>query len=170
MTNKQIEIQFEEYSTIDELNAEDRELGVTELPRGGKHLDFVLPVSAARGVLTVNPGGKGWPVIRKRNDPDHYNWRGEWIWSQPEKGPENTTVWFEREFEFPAAAVVRDATVFAAADDHSEIYINGRYAGQGGDHHEGARCDVVKFLKPGKNKITIKVRNDGGYGIIEDSQ
>ena len=26
MTNKQIEIQFEEYSTIDELNAEDREL------------------------------------------------------------------------------------------------------------------------------------------------
>ena len=148
------------------LDGDNRELGVTELPRGGKHLDFVPPVSAVRGVLTVAPGGVGWPVIRKSNDPDHYNWRGEWIWSQVEKGPEHTTVWFEREFEFPAAAVVRDATVFAAADDRSWIYVNGRYAGQGGDHHEGARCDVAKFLKPGKNKITIKVRNDGGYGML----
>ena len=145
------------------LDAEDRKLGVTELPRGGKHLRFVPPASAVRGVLTVRPGGVGWPVI---DGPDDDNWRGEWIWSQVEKGPENTTVWFEREFEFPADEVPCDAVVFAAADDHSDIYINGQYAGPGGDHHEGARCDVAKFLKPGKNKITIRVRNDGGYGML----
>ena len=148
------------------LDAEDREIGSTELPAGYEILKFSPPATTARGVLTVNPGGKGWPEINEDRDPRETLWRGEWIWTQAEKGPENTTVWFEREFDLPADAVIRDAVVFAAADDHSEIYVNGQYAGPGGNHHEGARRDVAKYLKPGRNRLTIKVRNDGGFGML----
>jgi len=147
------------------LDGEDRELGVAELPRGGTNLEFIPPDRTVRGVLTVKPGGVGWPVIRELRATDADNWRGEWIWSQVEKGPENTTVWFEREFELPDEPVA-DAVAFAAADDHSYIYVNGIYAGPGGDHHEGARRDVAKFLKPGRNKLTIKVRNGTGFGML----
>jgi len=148
------------------LDGDDREIGSSELPRGRNNLKFAPPAGMVRGVLTVALGGDhGWPVISELRVTDADNWRGEWIWSQAEKGPENTTVWFERDFELPAEPIV-DAVAFAAADDRSEIYVNGKYAGPGGDHHEGARCDVAKFLKPGKNKLTIKVRNDGGYGML----
>ncbi|MBQ6352221.1 MAG: beta-galactosidase, partial [Lentisphaeria bacterium] len=148
------------------LDSDDRELGVTELPAGKAHLDFTPPASAVRGVLTVAPGGVGLPVLHELRPAAADNWQGEWIWSQLERGPENTTVWFEREFELAAADVVRDAAVFAAADDRSWIYVNGHYAGEGGNHHHGERRDVAKFLKPGKNRLTIRVRNDAGYGML----
>ena len=147
------------------LDGEDREIGSTELPAGYETLKFSPPDRTARGVLTVGGSAVGYPVIRELHPAESDNWRGEWIWSQVEKGPENTTVWFEREFELPDASIV-DAVAFAAADDHSWIYVNGIYAGPGGDHHEGARCDVAKLLKPGKNTFTVKVRNDTGFGML----
>jgi len=149
------------------LDAEDRVIGSTELPAGYATLKFSPPATTARGVLTLagNAYADRYPSIREAHPAELDNWRGEWIWSQVGKGPENTTVWFEREFELPDVPVI-DAVAFSAADDHSEIYINGKYAGQGGDHHEGARRDVARLLKPGKNTFTVKVRNDTGYGML----
>ena len=147
------------------LDGEDREIGMTELPAGYTELKFSPPATTARGVLTVDGKRAGHPVIREAHPAELDNWRGEWIWSQAEKGPEHTTVWFEREFELPDEPVA-DAVAFAAADDCSWIFVNGKYAGRGGDHHEGARCDVAKLLKPGRNKFTVRVRNDTGYGML----
>ena len=149
------------------LDGEDRVIGSTELPAGYATLKFSPPATTARGVLTLAGDALSYryPSIREVRPAELDNWQGEWIWSQVEKGPEHTTVWFEREFELPDVPVV-DAVAFAAADDHSEIYVNGKYAGQGGDHHEGARRDVARLLKPGKNTFTVKVRNDTGFGML----
>ena len=147
------------------LDADDREIGSTELPAGHTSLKFSPPATTARGVLTEHSYGTGYPLIRELRPPEVDNWQGEWIWSQVEKGPENTTLWFAREFDLPDVPV-EDAVAFAAADDHSNIYINGKAAGAGGDHHEGARRDVTRLLRPGKNTFTVEVRNDTGFGML----
>ena len=140
-------------------------LGEVELAPGARVAEFTTPEQTVRGVLTLAPGGSGYPELREA-PASGAAWRGSWIWIADEEGPEHTTAWFERVFELPPDLPVDDAALATAADDHVDIYINDKFVGEGGRHFQSRRTDVAKFLKPGRNVLTLKVRNDGGAGGV----
>jgi len=150
---------------IDWLDRDGRKIGETALAPGGRVAEFTTPEQSVRGLLTVDSGGSGYPELREAPEPAPA-WRGNWIWITDKEGPAFTTVWFERVIELPPDRPVDDAALATAADDHADIYINGEYVGEGGRHYQSRRTDVAKFLKPGRNTLTLKVRNDRSFGGV----
>ena len=140
-------------------------LAETVLAAGEKIVEFTIPELAVKGTLTVGAGGSGFPELREFPAPLPA-WRGKWLWIQKDSGPEFTTVWFEKEFRLPEGMAVDDASVLSAADDRADIYINGKYVGEGGRHFQCRRTDVARFLHPGVNRITLKVRNERSFGGV----
>ena len=140
-------------------------IGETELAPDARVAEFTTPALTVKGRLTVGNGGSGYPELREA--PAAVSaWRGNWIWITDKEGPAFTTVWCEREIELPPNLPVDDAALATAADDHADIYINGEYVGEGGRHFRSRRTDVAKFLKPGRNTLTLKVRNDRSFGGV----
>ena len=150
---------------IEWLDGDGKTLGATELAPGARVAEFTTPEQTVKGLLTVHPVGSGHPELREA-PPETPAWRGNWLWITDKEGPEHTTVWFEREIELPAGLPVDDAALATAADDHVDIFINDRYVGEGGRHDRSRRDDVAAFLKPGRNRLTLKVRNDRSFGGV----
>ena len=149
---------------IEWFDAAGQVFAATELAAGRKSVDFILPERAVRGELRVAPGGSGEPALRPLATEAETH--GEWIWMHHGSGPEHTDVWFERDFVLPGAPV-DDAAITVAADDHSWVYLNGKYVGAGGSHIRAGRLDVKEFLKPGaKNVLAVRTRNDTGFGAL----
>ena len=147
------------------LDGDGHKIGETELAPGARVAEFTTPEQTVKGLLTVSSGGSGYPELREAPAAVPA-WRGSWLWITDQEGPEHTTVWFEREIELPADLPVDDAAIATAADDHVDIFINDRYVGEGGRHYQSRRNDVAAFLKPGRNRITLKVRNDRSFGGV----
>ena len=147
------------------LDRDGHKIGETELAPDARVAEFTPPALTVKGRLTAGSGGSGYPELREA-PATAPAWRGNWIWITDKEGPAFTTVWFEREIELPAGLPVDDAALATAADDHVDIYINGEYAGEGGRHFQSRRTDVAKFLKPGRNTLTLKVRNDRSFGGV----
>lgn len=150
---------------IEWLDRDEKTIGVTELAPDARVVEFTPPEQTVKGLLTVRSGGSGYPQLREAPATGPA-WRGSWIWITELEGPEHTTVWFEREIELPPGLPVDDAALATAADDHADIYINGQYVGEGGRHFRSRRDNVAKFLKPGRNTLTLKVRNDRSFGGV----
>ena len=147
---------------------EDRDgvvLGETSLPAGEKGITLNVPLLAVTGKMTIGSGGFGRPVLREipANAPF---WRGSWIWTEGGEGPQKSFVWFENEIELPPDAAIDDAAIASAADDHVDIFINGKYAGEGGTHVQSGRLNIAELLRPGRNVVTLKVRNDTSFGGV----
>ena len=143
------------------LDRDDRELGTLTLEPGKNAAEFTMPEQALRAKLRIAGTAAGYPVLEPvpaAPAPAAMRWRGKWIWCQRESGPEHTAVWLEREFELPDGPV-DEALLAVAADDWPQIFINGEPAGAGGTFMAARRFEVAKFLKPGKNVLTVKVTN-----------
>ncbi len=146
------------------LDADHNPLWEHELPAGERSRVFTIPEQTVRGVLTVNPGGDGYPRLCDV-PPETPKWRGSWIWSQAKSGPEFTTLWFRKEFDLPDSPI-EDAAIATAADDQCRIFINGADVGTGGRHVQSRRHNVAKYLKPGRNELILKVVNNAGFGGV----
>lgn len=133
------------------------------LSSGENEKTVAMPALAVRAQLTVSGGGSGRPLLAPLADsrPKH-TWRGSWIWSQKESGPEWTNVWFRREFDI--SGTVEQAALAIAADDHPQIWINGTEVGSGGSYVSANCFDIAKFLRPGKNTVIIRVLNGSMNG------
>ena len=150
---------------IEWIDRDGKALGTTELAPDARVAEFTPPEQTVKGLLTVRPGGSGHPELREAPSASPA-WRGHWLWITDKEGPEHTTVWFEREIELPVGLPVDDAALATAADDHVDIFINDRHVGEGGRHFQSRRTDVAAFLKPGRNRLTLKVRNDRSFGGV----
>ena len=150
---------------IEWFDRDGKQIGEAELAPGARVAEFFVPEQTVRGMLTARPGKSGYPELREAPAAAP-KWRGSWLWITDKEGPANTTVWFERVFELPPGLPIDDAAIATAADDHAEIYINGEYVGEGGRHYQSRRHDVAEFLKPGRNTLTLKVRNDRSFGGV----
>ncbi|MCX6985254.1 MAG: beta-galactosidase [Lentisphaerae bacterium] len=143
------------------LDRDYNSLKSVELPAGKNAVTFESPEMTISGVLSLSGSAKGYPRLQLRNMPKlnepPTTWKGSWIWSQREEGPEWTYIWFQREFELPGE--VEDATFAGVADDSYEAYINDRLIGTGNYWPVPNRFGSVKGLKPGKNVLTIRTFN-----------
>ncbi len=123
------------------------------------------------------------PVTRERTELTTFNWRlatpedlkddadaraGRGAWKEvtiPHYGPpadQKATTFYHRELvigdkEFAAEALFLH---FQAVDYGAEVFVNGEKVG----FHEGLfgsfEFDIKRFVKPGKNTLTVKVLND----------
>ena len=150
------------------LDRDGKKIGESGIEPGARVAEFAVPELTVTGELTVASGGSGHPEL-SAVPAAGAGWRGNWLWITDKEGPAFTTVWFERAIDLPSKLSVDDAALATAADDHADIFINGEYVGEGGKHYQSRRTDVAKFLKPGRNTLTLKVRNDRGFGgVIAD--
>ena len=147
------------------LDRDDLPMETLKLAPGRREAKFFMPALALRARVSINATEAGYPEIAPLPEPlpESGAWRGKWIWCQKDSsGPEHADVWFEREFTLNGP--VETATLAVAADDTPYIFVNGEFAGSGGSFLQAQTYDLAKFLKPGRNTLTIRVRNDEQNG------
>ncbi len=94
----------------------------------------------------------------------------KWIWTdEVKKKPTEAEVgtrYFKREIELPGA--VASGTFTLSADDSFELAINGQAVGTGDKVTKEWTFDVTPLLKPGKNTVSVVVKNGvkGPAGLI----
>jgi len=87
--------------------------------------------------------------------------RGQWVWTHEQPEPPGVR-WFRRVIEVPAqAGPVNTARILAAADNESEIFVNGVKVGRTGWFRVARRFDVTPHLRVGTNIIVARVENVG---------
>ena len=94
----------------------------------------------------------------------------KWIWTDEVKQhPMEASVgtrYLKREIELPG--MIASATCSMTADDSFELSVNGQAAGSGDNFNKEWRFDIAPLLKPGKNTISVVVKNGvkGPAGLI----
>ena len=107
-----------------------------------------------------------WQLFGYEN-PNYANVRYPFPIDPPFVPSENPMGVYEREFE--VKDVTRDTyIVFEGVASCLELYINGEYVGYSQGTHLQAEFDISKFVKPGKNTVTAKVRKWCSGSYLED--
>jgi putative heme-binding domain-containing protein len=87
----------------------------------------------------------------------------QWIWTA-KNNVTNQQTWARTVIDLKE--VPTKALLLASADNHIEVWVNGQPAGKSDEWAEAAQTDVTKFLKPGRNTISVLARNDGGIAAL----
>ncbi|MBN2640200.1 MAG: beta-galactosidase [Victivallales bacterium] len=137
-----------------------------ELPKNEMQRKFSAPELTVNARLSIGIDGSGIPVLKllelppvNRNDS---SWKAKWIWSRNGSGPNNTTVWFRREFKLADTPV--NASLLATGDDSMEAIINGKYINVSSAWDIPGLIDISKLLKTGNNEVILKVHNHQAWG------
>jgi len=154
-------------TTVKFFDRHGRLLDSSTLPAGKNEGVFAAPEMTVRSVLTIAEAGKGTPCIEMLNwskpDKKVYDWRGKWIWSNTEFGPNNEYVWFKREIDIPDDA--EEAELIFTADDSFVAYINGKEVYSGSSWRIPVRkTDAAEFFKSGRNVVEIRAYNEAANG------
>jgi putative heme-binding domain-containing protein len=86
----------------------------------------------------------------------------QWIWTpehEKEGVPSGAVCHFRKGF---SVKDVDAANVAIAADDHYELYVNGRRVGTGSSTRKLVEYDIGRYLVRGNNIVAVKVSNRGG--------
>ena len=139
-----------------------RVISRTPLKADGRPFDFQVPMMSMTAELQLAGAGACQPCLElvdlntRQMEPSQ--WVGKWIWCQNSSGPENTIVWFKREFELTDTPI-DEAAILATADDGFVAYVNGKTVGWNGHWPTPKKFDIAEHLKPGHNIIEFRVRN-----------
>ena len=148
-----VELQF--------VDRDKKALGSVTLKENAPAIEFQVPAMAMLGNVTVKGKADGFPMLKEREipllHPEPVGWRGSWIWCQYGAGPEDTIVWFRKEFE--VSGKVSEAKMLATGDDGFVASINGKTVGWNGYWPTPKLFDITSFLKPGKNTVEFRVKN-----------
>jgi len=87
----------------------------------------------------------------------------QWIWTA-KNNVTNQQTWARTVIDLKE--VPSKALLLASADNHIEVWVNGQPAGKSDEWAEAAQTDVTKFLKPGRNTLSVLARNDGGIAAL----
>ena len=133
-----------------------------QLPAGERELFFTTPEKLIQARMTLDGTGSGHPVptLEEYHFPfaPYGRWRGKWIWDRPiDTGPYSGLVWFQRDFELPEN--IEYGAVACLADDNAEWFVNGQRVGRSVIWTTPTRWEITDCLKPGKNRITVRVWN-----------
>ncbi len=86
-----------------------------------------------------------------------------WIWQNEDAGKQS--IYFRKEFVIEGS--ITKAVIYATADNHCEVLINGSLITKSDQWEEVVSADASSPLKSGRNLISVKARNDGGAaGLI----
>ena len=144
--------------------------GSVRLESGQKKCEFTAPEPLIQAKI-VTDGKGGWPRLTALSDPIRYTpelfWRGQWIWSRSAAGPDYAHVWFSKDFDL--TEVPEYAAIALLADDKSDVFVNGVTVGETWPYYKAFRFDITKLLKPGNNRLAIRVYNlDSAAGLCAD--
>ncbi|MBR4614237.1 MAG: beta-galactosidase, partial [Kiritimatiellae bacterium] len=134
----------------------------TVMPANTTKFMFSTPKNLVRAVMNIRGDlNGGYPQLTlleyKYRFTDGKYWRGQWIWDRREPGPFYSNVWFYKEFTLDNAPDY--AAIAIMADDISDLYVNGIYAGKTERYSKPDRFEVTRMLKKGKNEIKVRVFN-----------
>ena len=147
------------------LDSDYKVLKTITLAPGEKKVDFTAPEMTmcvkkipadVPLLLTLNN-------LKKLDLPASF-WKGKLIWCQNGFGPDAENVFFRKEFDLESAP--EEAFFVLSGDDAFELFINGRFVGEGKNWQIPGKFDVTKLLKPGKNRIDVKVYNAQAWGML----
>ena len=94
-----------------------------------------------------------------------------WIWAdEPDvdatrNAPQGAR-FLRRDITLPAGAKVSAAVALFAADNHFQLLVNGVEAGRGDDWQKPQLFNLASLLRPGVNRITVRIDNDSQTGEI----
>ncbi|MBQ7178934.1 MAG: beta-galactosidase [Victivallales bacterium] len=149
-------------ATLSFLDADYKAISKVEIQEGSKELVFQVPTLSMTAELniaaqgTFQPGIELLELVEKKTQPTV--WQGKWIWCQRASGPEDTIVWFKREFDLPEGEI-EAAGICVTGDDGFVAYVNGNTIGWSGYWPIPKVFDFAKHLKPGRNSLEVRVRN-----------
>ncbi len=140
-----------------------------------------------RARLTVDLGGEWRYCVDPDNageklgffapDHDRSAWKTMGVpgnWYLTEVGDYDGVVWFQRDFEVPAAAAGRTLTLrFRAVDYIARVWLNGTYLGSHEGYFNPFELEVTKAVRSGSNTLVVRVdspRDPTEYVLIEDAQ
>jgi alpha-L-rhamnosidase len=88
----------------------------------------------------------------------------QWIWYPEARPAANAPVGtrlFRRQFDLPANRPVREARLWASADNRATVYVNGHKLGSAASFRTPAEFDVGERLHAGVNTLAFEVTNAG---------
>ena len=94
-----------------------------------------------------------------------------WIWADEpgidaaKNAPEGAR-FFRREINLPPNTRVAGAAALFAADNHFRLMVNGFEAGRGDEWQKPQPINLASLLRPGVNRVTVRVDNDAQSGEI----
>ncbi|MCA9105869.1 MAG: hypothetical protein KDA83_10610, partial [Planctomycetales bacterium] len=109
----------------------------------------------------ILPGDSAWRTVAGGFTTQAFAQEAQWIWAPgPEKDDIDTgSCYFRRTFSLERP---EQGEITIAADDHYELYLNGRRIGQGTASRRLDRYDISSLLDRGKNVLAVKVENVQG--------
>ena len=129
-------------------------------------IEFTVHDMAVANTLTIKEKGKGWPLLELLEwKPPHTpegGWNGSWIWCQNSPGPEQTSVWFQKQIKLNSD--IDEALIMLAVDDSFDLFVNGNFVGHGYPFTSTFRYDIAQFLKKGDNTILLRAFNGATWG------
>lgn len=107
---------------------------------------------------------KHWGITQTDLAPTE--WKAYWIWRRGESQGTNLLLLARKSFDIKTQP--DKATLYISADNHYELYVNGRFVNRG-----PARCqpnnqsydilELASLLKPGNNVLAIRALHQGRY-------
>jgi len=87
-----------------------------------------------------------------------------WLWSRPSSNPQNSYTGFRHDFEMKS--LPKAAPFHITADQSYRLWVNGQYVCRGPLRSQQSdwyydTVELLPFLKPGKNWISVEVHNPG---------
>ncbi len=89
----------------------------------------------------------------------------KWIWADegdPTKDAPAGDRYFAKSISLPPGSAIRKALFLVSVDDHLDLVVNGKGAGEGFDFHKAQTLDVTTLLHGGENTLAIKGHNAAG--------
>lgn len=153
------------------LSVKDRnykEIEKIELRNKAPYVDFTAPEMTMTAELSLKEKAEGYPLLELIDLP-HLDlpvswWRGSWIWCKSGMGPENTYVWFKKNFELSGKP--KAGSIVIAGDDRFDFYLNGKKFSSKSSWESPLKTDIADILKPGNNELLVRVFNAGAWGAF----
>lgn len=153
------------------LSVKDRnykEIEKIELRNKAPYVDFTAPEMTMTAELSLKGKAEGYPLLELIDLP-HLDlpvswWRGSWIWCKSGMGPENTYVWFKKNFELSGKP--KAGGIVIAGDDRFEFYLNGKKISSVSSWGSPLKIDIADILKPGNNELLVRVFNVNAWGAL----
>lgn len=98
-------------------------------------------------------------AARFLGETENYSGKANWIWFPGTSRVEGSSCVLRRTFDL--AAVPKEATLIATADDELALHINGQLVVENNEWSRAQRLPVAKFLQPGMNWITVTAKDSG---------
>lgn len=90
-----------------------------------------------------------------------------WIWTpgegDPAQGVPAGVRYFRKTFDLKDGAKVQQATLYIAADNSAQVFVNGTALDVRVGYSHAASLDIQDALRPGTNVFAIAARNDGNH-------